>query len=319
MTSTPAATPPPRDTHIYKRADDGRVLEADVIGAVPGGPVPGKPCVVWIHGGGLIFGSRKISPRPPFLLALLERGFVVVSIDHRLAPETQLPGIVEDVRDAWRWVLNAGPARFGIDPRRVALAGASAGAYLALMGAHSLHPPPRAVASFWGFGDITAPWEAEPSAHYRQMEHVTREQALASLSAPPVSDPAVGIDRSVFYLYCRQQGRWLAKVTGHDPHTDDAWFNAYCPLRNVSAGFPPTALVHGTADTDVPHSESAQLAARLAAAGVPHRFISLEGIGHGFAGALPKAAVATEAEMANFLGVHCTLQDAPGAQGSTKS
>ena len=45
---------PPRDTHVYKRAD-GRDICADVIGAAPGGR---KPALVWIHGGGLIFGSR---------------------------------------------------------------------------------------------------------------------------------------------------------------------------------------------------------------------------------------------------------------------
>ena len=290
-----------RDTHVYKVAD-GRELEADVIGAQPGAPPDARrPCLVWIHGGGLIFGSRRISPRPPFLDLLLERGFVVVSIDHRLAPETKLPGIVEDVRDAWRWVHEVGPGRFGIDPARVAIAGASAGAYLSLLAGYLCEPPPRAVASFWGYGDITAPWEAEPSAHYRQMELVTREEALASLAAPPVQDPAVGIDRSCFYLHCRQQGTWLHEVTAHDPHVDAAWFDRYCPLRNVGATFPPTVLVHGAADTDVPHEESARLADRLASAGVAHRFISLPGIGHGFAGAQPEEAQSVEVAVADYL------------------
>ena len=58
-----------RDTHVYKVVD-GREVEADVIGAHSGAS---KPCVVWIHGGGLIFGWRKTSPRGPLLRALLER------------------------------------------------------------------------------------------------------------------------------------------------------------------------------------------------------------------------------------------------------
>ena len=49
---------PVRDTYVYKVVD-GREIEADVIGADPGAS---KPCVVWIHGGGLIFGWRKTSP-----------------------------------------------------------------------------------------------------------------------------------------------------------------------------------------------------------------------------------------------------------------
>jgi acetyl esterase/lipase len=293
-------TTPGRDTHVYKVVD-GREVEADVIGACAGAS---KPCVLWIHGGGLIFGSRKMSPRAPFLRALLERDFVVVSIDHRLAPETRLPGIVDDVRDAWRWVHDMGPRRFGIDPARMAMAGASAGAYLSLLAGYEFMPRPRALASFWGYGDITAPWEVEPSAHYRQMDLVTREDADASLGAPPVQDPAVGVDRSCFYLYCRQQGKWLEEVTAHDPRTDDAWFDPHCPIRNVTPSFPPTVLVHGEADTDVPHAESESLAARLAAEGVEHRFISLPAVGHGFAGARPEEAEAVEIAVADFLRTH---------------
>lgn len=296
MVDTPAP-PPARDTHVYK-VIDGHVLEADVIGASSGAL---KPCLVWIHGGGLIFGWRKNSPRVSLLRALLERDFVIISIDHRLAPETKLPGIVDDVRDAWRWVRGVGTTRFGIDPSRIALAGASAGAYLALLGGSLLAPPPRALASFWGYGDITAPWEAEPSAYYRQMDLVTLDEAQASLSGPPVQDPALGVDRSCFYLYCRQQGAWLAEVTARDPVADAAWFDRYCPIRQLGANFPPTVLVHGEVDNDVPHSESAKLAARLGELAVPHRFISLPGVGHGFAGAQVEDAVATEVAVAEFL------------------
>ena len=299
MTDSPTTPPaiPARDTHVYKRVD-GRALEADVIGARPGAS---KRCLVWIHGGGLIFGSRTISPRAPFLQALLARDFVVVSIDHRLAPETKLPGIVEDIGDAWRWVHEVGPSRFGIDLARIAIAGASAGGYLALWSGHSVLPRPRAVASLWGYGDITAPWEAEPSVHYRQQDLLTREQADASLAAPATQQPGGGADRSWFYLWCRQQGKWLEQVTAHDPREDDAWFDRYCPIRNLGADFPPTVLVHGTVDSDVPHEESAHLASRLAEVGVEHRFISLEGVGHGFAGAQVEDAAVTEGEVAAFL------------------
>lgn len=126
----------------------GKSLEVDVIGGNEG---ERRPCVMWIHGGGLIFGSRTISPRPFLTQALLDRGFVVVSIDHRLAPETKLPGIVEDIADVWRWIRESGPTLFGADPLRVCAAGASAGAYLSLMAGYLFSPRPRALASLWGF------------------------------------------------------------------------------------------------------------------------------------------------------------------------
>ncbi len=291
-------TPLVRATHIFKTIG-AQSIEADVIGASPGAR---KPSFVWIHGGGLIFGSRTLSPREPFVRALLAAGFVVVSLDHRLAPETKLPGIVDDVRDAWRWLNDVGPERFGIDRERMVIAGGSAGAYLSLMGGYLLEPRPRAIASFWGYGDITAPWEAEPSRHYREKyDLVTREQAVALLGGERVRDAADEVDRSCFYLYCRQQGKWLDEVTGHDPRSDDRWFDRYCPIRNVSAAFPSTILVHGTADTDVPHEESARLAAAFAERRVDHRFISLPDVGHGFAGAGPEEVAATEAAVVAFL------------------
>jgi acetyl esterase/lipase len=286
-----------RTTCVYKSVD-GCAIKADAIGASPGAR---KPCALWIHGGGLIFGSRTKSPRPTFLGALVEAGFLVVSIDHRLAPETKLPAIVEDVRDAWRWAREEGPTLLGIDPERMVMAGGSSGAYLALMSGYMLQPGPRALASFWGFGDITAPWEAKPCAYYREWPLVTREEADRSIGAVPISEPAEDVDRSSFYLHCRQQGRWLAEVTGHDPNADPAWFDPYCPIRNVSTKFPPTILIHGSKDTDVPHAESENLASRFAQVGVEHAFLSLEGVGHGFADATPEEAEAAERAAAAFL------------------
>lgn len=292
-----ASTPPHRETYVYKIVEVCQI-KADVYGASPGASKPG---VIWIHGGGLIFGSRTKSPRPTFLAALLQRGIVVVSIDHRLAPETQLPGIVEDVRDAWLWVREQGQTLLGIDRDRIGMAGGSSGAYLTLMSGYSLHPSPRVIASFWGFGDITVPWEADPSAHYREMPLVSREDADQSVGTGPVSEPPANSERDYFYLYCRQQGLWLPEVTGHDPRENDAWFDPYCPIRNVAPSYPPTILIHGTSDTDVPHQESKNLSACFAEHGVRHEFLSLEGVGHGFAGAKPEEAEAAEVAVAAFL------------------
>lgn len=287
-----------RRTHVYG-APGGVPLQADVIGA--GSAADRRPCLVWIHGGGLIFGSRTMSPRPFLARTLVERGFVVVSIDHRLAPETKLPEIVGDVAAAWRWVHDEGPALFGADPGRVCVAGASAGAYLSLMAGTRCVPRPRAVASLWGFGDITAPWEAEPSAHYRRVAPlVERADALASLALTPLPT-ADGEDRSRFYLYCRQHGLWLPEVTGHAWPQDAAWFDPWCPLRHIDAAYPPTMLVHGLDDTDVPASASDALAERLRAAGVTHAYHALPGVGHGFAGATPAQVEAVETAVVDFL------------------
>jgi acetyl esterase/lipase len=295
----PAAPKEPQ-SHVYK-ISDGCHVKADVFGAAAGAR---KPVVMWIHGGGLIFGTRAWQ-RATLFATLLQAGLIVVAIDHRLAPETKLADIADDVGDAWRWVVERGPVLFGADPDRLAIGGASAGAYLSLMSGYRVQPRPRAIVSFWGYGDITTPWESEPSEHYRTtLPLVSREEALQVVGTSAISEPVPGVDRSVFYLYCRQQGRWPIEVTGHEPRAEPGWFDPYCPIRNVTAQFPPVMLIHGTVDTDVPYEESKNMAARLAAASVLVEFLTLDGIGHGFAGAAPEVAAACEMRAAEFLLAH---------------
>ena len=103
-----------------------------------------------------------------------------------------------------------------------------------------------------------------------------------------VSEAVGAGTRQKFYLYCRQQGIWPNEVSGHDPHKEPKWFDSYCPIRNVTKAYPPSLLIHGTADTDVPYGESKAMTARLAEVGIQHEFITVPGAGHGLAGAKPE-------------------------------
>jgi acetyl esterase/lipase len=133
-------------------------LPADV--SRPAGPGP-FPVVLWIHGGALIFGDRGMLPagqRERYLRA----GLAVVSIDYRLAPETKLGGILEDLDAANAWLWREGPA-LRLDPTRLAVVGHSAGGYLALMAGVRFRPRPRAIVSFYGYGDIAGEGTADPT------------------------------------------------------------------------------------------------------------------------------------------------------------
>jgi acetyl esterase/lipase len=284
-------------TFTYKTA--GCEIHADVYGASEGAS---KPALMWIHGGALIMGNRKGLTRP-FHNGLLEQGYVVVSIDYRLAPETKLPEIIEDIRDAWKWV-HAQAGRFGIDTRRIATGGASAGGYLTQMTGFCLDPHPRVLISYYGYGDIVGPWYSKPDEFYRRQPLVSREDALAAVGSAPVSEPAQGNKRGSFYLYCRQNGLWPAQVSGHDPIAEDHWFTPYCPIRNVTAKYPPTMLIHGTADTDVPYAQSKDMDAKLTKTGVAHEFITVEGAGHGLAGAKAEETSRIAARAVEFVKAH---------------
>jgi acetyl esterase/lipase len=296
---TARAQLPGPTTHLFKTVG-GCQIKADVYASAQGGH---KPAVMWIHGGALIMGSRKW-PDARFCGELLQRGFVVVSIDYRLAPETKLPGIIEDVQDAWRWVREEGPKRFGIDPERMATAGGSAGGYLTLMTGFCMEPRPRALVSYFGYGDITTPWYSKPDAFYRRQPLVPKEEAYRCVGSRELAEPPGPNQRGRFYLYCRQQGIWPNEVAGHDPHREAQWFDPYCPVRNVTAKYPPTYLIHGTEDTDVPYAESKNMAAKLAAAGVAHEFITVAGAGHGLSGAKPDKVAQIARQAAEYIKTH---------------
>jgi dipeptidyl aminopeptidase/acylaminoacyl peptidase len=60
------------------------------------------------------------------------------------------------------------------------------------------------------------------------------------------------------------------------------------PVRNVTADYPPTVLIHGTEDTDVPHEQSAMMAEQFRQHNVSHEFISIPNGEHGLGGGDPK-------------------------------
>lgn len=87
------------------------------------------PCIYWIHGGGMVMGDRFSQIDIP--LEWLDRfGAVVVSVDHRLAPEATGTALVDDCYQGLLWIADH-TEELGIDPARVVVAGASAGGGLA--------------------------------------------------------------------------------------------------------------------------------------------------------------------------------------------
>jgi len=268
-------------THTYKTVD-GHDLKADVY-QLPGEQL--KPSVLYIHGGALVLGSRDMVAKVQFE-PYLRAGYNIVSIDYRLAPETKLPGIIEDVQDAYTWMRTEGPVSFGVDPARIAVAGHSAGGYLTLMAGFRFHPLPRALVSFFGYGDITSPWYSQPDPFYNTKSKISKEQAFGAIGKKAISslgpNSPLWEGRISLALYLRQQGVWPKVISGHDPVTDKSWFSDYEPRHNVTVKYPPTLLLHGEKDTDVPVEQSLWMAEELRRYGVTHELITDPDWGHGF-------------------------------------
>jgi acetyl esterase/lipase len=213
-------------------------------------------------------------------------GYAVVAADYRLAPEVKLDAIIEDLRDAYQWVRARGPDLFGIDSDRIAVIGHSAGGYLALMTGFCVNPRPKALVSFYGYGDISGEWYSRPDPFYSQEPAVPRDEAYQAVGGSTITGTLFEgrqfEERWRFYVYCRQHGLWPNEVSGHDPDNDLEWFDRFCPIRNVTQDYPPTLLIHGDQDTDVPFEQSVLMAAELHRRGVKHELITMPNRGHVF-------------------------------------
>lgn len=295
----PTPPNPAKKTYTYKTVGDCDI-KADVYQAPPDAA---RACVVWIHGGALIMGNREQVDRS-LLAKLLKAGYTVVSIDYRLAPETKLPAIMEDLQDAYRWVRDKGPQLFHVDPKRIVVMGGSAGGYLTLSAGFRVDPRPVALVSYWGYGDIAGSWYNRPDPFYSRMALVPKDEAYKVVGGPVIAGSCGKNDRSRFYLYCRQNGLWTKEVAGLDPDKDSKALDVFCPIRNVSAKYPPTLLIHGTKDTDVPYEQSEIMAKELERKGIVHELITVKDAGHGLAGAKPGTMAEIHDQVLAFLAKH---------------
>jgi acetyl esterase/lipase len=118
-----------------------------------GDTVAARPIVVWVHGGGFSGGDKTSFELVDEATDLARKGYVNASIDYRLAPrgcvgtitQSCLTGIVQAMQDAQTAVryLRAHATKFGIDTKRIAIGGSSAGAITALnVGYNASNPGP---------------------------------------------------------------------------------------------------------------------------------------------------------------------------------
>ncbi len=94
-----------------------------------------RKAVVFIHGGGFTGGDKAEYRSASVSADLCRAGYVVVSCNYVLGPKSKegvWPQNIKDCRDAVRWV-RAHAKELGVDPDKIAVAGGSAGGYLALM------------------------------------------------------------------------------------------------------------------------------------------------------------------------------------------
>lgn len=216
---------------VFGRGGD-RDLRCDIY--TPPGGADRSPAVILVHGGAWRQGDRTQLRGYGILLG--RQGYVCVAPEYRLTPESPWPAQIHDVKAAIRWV-RANAERLGIDPERITVEGNSAGAHLALLAAGT-----QDVAEFEGEG-------GSPGVS-------THVAAVMAIYAP-----------TLFSHGERERGAVPLVVLTEA--TDEAVARMAGPVNHVTPEFPPTLLIHGTADTTVPPLASIRMYEALVAAKVP--------------------------------------------------
>ncbi|SHI37786.1 alpha/beta hydrolase [Wenxinia saemankumensis] len=249
---------------VYARPDGARPLMLDL--RVPEGAAA-RPLVVYIHGGGWRIGTPKYdNPTLRRIDApgrLHAAGFAVARISYRLSGEATWPVPLHDCKAAIRW-LRARADTFGVDPRRVAVMGESAGGHLAAMVALTGDDPEMegAVGETGGSTRVAAAvnWYG-----------VTDLWSIGERREPP-PDGAPRMEEALI------GGPRAANRTA---------LEAASPVRTVGAAAPPFLHQHGDADRIVPHSQAEALHAALKEAGHDTILDLVPGADHCFWGAAP--------------------------------
>lgn len=229
-----------------------------------GSRATGRPAILWIHGGGYMFGTGLgDDPRLARWCEALDA--VAVSVEYRLAPEHPYPAPLDDCYAALAWTAqHAG--ELGIDPARIVVAGASAGGGLA-----------AALA-------LMARDRGEHSIAYQLLIYPMIDDRMTT--------PSSTLDTVVWTTKANVLG-WRAYL-GHEPGTDDVPAYAAAARADDLAALPPAWI--GVGALDVFRDENIEYAQRLLAAGVPAELHVYPGAPHGFEALCPDAAVAQQCQ-----------------------
>src|SRR5271165_5977162 len=217
-------------------------LEFDVADQIAPRATATPTIVLYLHGGGYIFGSPKTHRQ---VLLAMAKAFdaPVYGLDYRLAPEHPFPAAVEDAAAAYRWLLARYPQA------SIVLAGDSAGAGLAIATAIGVRdgglPPAKAIVAFSPYSDLA----------------VTGESVEANAKSCAMFTPRGIREAAAMYL---------AGANSRDPRAS--------PLYADFKGLPPMLLF--ASHHEILRDDTLRLAQRASAAGVQVELILRDRLPH---------------------------------------
>ena len=215
---------------------------------VPGANSNGV-CILFIHGGGFISGTRSHWTSTAQYFQSL--GYTCATMDYRLAPQYQYPAPIEDARLAVSF-LRSHAADYRFNPNTLAVVGSSAGGYLALM-LDTLRPSDTVGLS--------------PEMSVQD----TRPEAII-LECPVSTFQRMG------------KYSWVTEYLGVREQTNGQIYRMASPVNQIRGSIGDVLIIHGTIDPLIPIAQSESLSHKILATGGYSELVRLPGVGHGFGG-----------------------------------
>jgi len=227
------------------------------------------PVIIQIHGGAFQSGAKSDGQLAPVLIAV-EQGYAVVSVEYRLSGEAKFPAQINDIKAAIRY-LRANAAKYHLNPDKFATWGGSAGGSLSALAGTSgniaaLQDDALGNAGVSDAVQACIDW-------YGPIYFSTMDAEFAALG----QTPAMGSTNTTSSPETAYLGATIGS-TEAEPIVKAASAQTY-----ISTDDPAFYIQHGTADRNIPITQSINFSNKLIAALGANKvtFETIEGAGHG--------------------------------------
>lgn len=233
---------------------------------------------IYLHGAAWSLLDKDLGTRP-FFKHLVAQGHVIMDVAYRLAPETDMMGMVQDANRAIQW-MKKNAKIYGVNVNRIVIGGGSSGAHIAMLAAYTRNDYRFAAGVHEGDLDVCGvvslygPSDLAPMYYHLNQHITTRRLPDKKFKKPSLPIPGWVKRRmgSNYYRFNMDKGAdygSFVALFGCHPDECPGTYALLSPVNHIHANCPPTLLIHGRHDVLVPVNTTRNLYKKLVEKNIP--------------------------------------------------